>query len=1317
MLAPLSLLLVEDSASDAALIVRQLTKDGFKVSFERVEDAAGLREKLTEREWDLVISDFNLPQFDAPSALEMVQASPRDIPFIVLSGAVGEEAAVSLMKNGAHDFITKDKLWRLTPAVKRELGDAVARREHRAAEERLRASEAHYRDLVENINQGYFVADRRGVFTFVNAAIPLVSGFSEAELINTSSFRLIHPDDRPRVIAAYRKWRREPIENSVIEFQLARRDGTLCWVEQRTHYARDQSGELLEFRNFLIDITERKASEDKLRESEERTRLIVDNALDAVITMDQAGCISSWNKQAEVIFGWSEAEAVGRLLADTIIPPDQREHHTAGMRRVLQTGHSKMMGRRIELTAMRRSGEAFAAELAVSPVTIGGQPQFSSFIRDISESKRAETALRDSEERYRALAESSGDTIILMDNTGQIRSANETAVQMMGFALEELLSMNIRDLEDPNRPAVFADKLTHLSADETLTFELYHHRKDHSTFPVEVIVRPVKLGTETFILATERDITERNRQTEESRRLAMLTRETGSAITVTDENINIQWVNEGFTKLTGYSLDEVKGRRPGEILHGPATDHTNVDYVDQSIDLTEAAETDLLLYHKSGRPYWAHLLVQPMFDSSGKLTGRFSTATDITERKLTSEALEYLSRRAPDLGREKYFEGAAKKLAELLAVDAAFINLFEGNNYTKIRTLGHWFADNKSSDPVRSHETKGLPCAALVEQESITIEDQVTELYPDDILLREQKARCYAAVRLTDKDGNLLGLVGIIDHKPIVDAAQVESLLRIFAVRVGGEIMRQEGENELRRAVSVLSATIESTTDGILVVDDDRSITRFNQRFVELWQIPEELLVTRNDKELIECFLKQLVDPASFLSRVDGLFANPTAESSDELKFKDGRIFERYSRPQVVEGVTVGRVWSFRDITARRQTEQAQRQAESQLQQAQKLESIGTLAGGIAHDFNNILTGMINYVTLALHECPPNLSKVRDYLSPVVSGGNRAKELVRQILLFSRSEKTVRQPLLCQNVVKEALSLLRSTIPAAVEIRTEIDSQAPCVLADGTQLHQVVTNLGINAAQAIGDAGGMIKIRLQQTRVDQAMIAELPDLKPGHHIRIEVSDNGPGMAPEVLSRIFEPFFTTKKVGEGTGLGLSVARGVIQDHQGAIRVRSEVNQGTTFELFLPEHVSPSAPTRTMPNRIPRGNGEHILLVDDEPAVAKSFELLLRRIGYRVTLAAAPAQALAILAGDPKDFDVLVTDYQMPGMTGIDLAQRIRVSRPDIPVFLTSGFTGKMTRDTMKSKGITEFLSKPFEIAELATKLADVLNSSKSTSGEK
>ena len=405
-------------------------------------------------------------------------------------------------------------------------------------------------------------------------------------------------------------------------------------------------------------------------------------------------------------------------------------------------------------------------------------------------------------------------------------------------------------------------------------------------------------------------------------------------------------------------------------------------------------------------------------------------------------------------------------------------------------------------------------------------------------------------------------------------------------------------------------------------------------------------------------------------------------------------------------GQPVKLVGTVQDITDRKETEAERTQLEAQLRQAQKLEAIGTLAGGIAHDFNNILGAIIGYTELA-KEDTRDKAEALDSLDNVLQASARAKELVKQILAFSRQTKQERKPTALQLVVKEALQLLRSTLPATIEMAGDIGRALPLVLADPTQIHQVVMNLCTNAAHAMRGQVGRLVVRLESFEVDASFARLHPDLHAGPHVKLTVSDTGHGMDSETMNRIFLPFFTTKGPGEGTGLGLAVVHGIVKDHQGAIDVASRPGQGTVFRLCFPAIEAEGGQEERIPKQVTLGHGERVLFVDDEPALCKVGASLMKRLGYRATAEANPRAALELFQAQPREFDLVLTDLTMPGMTGIDLAAAVLRTRPEIPVLLATGLFTSETMAKAQSLGIRDTILKPFNQVLLADALHKAL----------
>ena len=395
----------------------------------------------------------------------------------------------------------------------------------------------------------------------------------------------------------------------------------------------------------------------------------------------------------------------------------------------------------------------------------------------------------------------------------------------------------------------------------------------------------------------------------------------------------------------------------------------------------------------------------------------------------------------------------------------------------------------------------------------------------------------------------------------------------------------------------------------------------------------------------------------------------------------------------------------FRDITEAKKGEAERQGLQAQLIHAQKMEAIGTLAGGIAHDFNNILGAVLGYAEMALEDSPPH-SKAAEEISQVLEAGKRAAELVKRILAFSRQAVAEPIPLNPASILDETLKFLRPTLPSTISIEQRYGPAIPSILADPTQVHQILMNLGTNAFHAMEHSGGTLTIALEGRELGVEELAHQANIKPGMFVVLSVSDTGPGIPAEIRDRIFDPYFTTKEVGKGTGMGLAIVHGIAAAMGGFVSCESSYGQGATFRVFLPAILSEIIPVVESTERVPTGK-ERVLFVDDEAMLAGLARSMLERLGYHVTLCADGATALALFQERPDAFDILVTDQTMPRMTGFELARNVLAIRPDMPVVLCTGYSNIVNERAAKEIGIKAFIMKP--ISKKA--LAEALNKAK------
>ena len=399
---------------------------------------------------------------------------------------------------------------------------------------------------------------------------------------------------------------------------------------------------------------------------------------------------------------------------------------------------------------------------------------------------------------------------------------------------------------------------------------------------------------------------------------------------------------------------------------------------------------------------------------------------------------------------------------------------------------------------------------------------------------------------------------------------------------------------------------------------------------------------------------------------------------------------------------------SVYDLTERIEAEKERKALGRQLRQAQKMEAVGTLAGGIAHDFNNILSAVIGFTEMAMEDAPPE-TDLSHNMEQVLQAGLRAKHLVQQILAFSRQSEHEMKPVQLDRIIREASELLRASLPTTIDIRTDIRTDA-FTMGDPTQMHQVLMNLCTNAGHAMRDRGGQLSIILREATVEEIQETRLPEMNAEAYLQIVVQDTGHGIPHNIMDRIFDPFFTTKEHAEGTGMGLSVAHGIIKSHGGSIDVESPPGQGTTFRIYLPKISRHAKDDQRNAMPLPSGT-ERVLFVDDETMLVDMSQQILQRLGYQVTACTSSVEALQLFQNDPSAFDLIITDMTMPQMTGKELATAILQINPELPIILCTGFSETISEEAAKHIGIQAFILKPIVMSDLAETMRKVLDGSR------
>ncbi len=587
--------------------------------------------------------------------------------------------------------------------------------------------------------------------------------------------------------------------------------------------------------------------------------------------------------------------------------------------------------------------------------------------------------------------------------------------------------------------------------------------------------------------------------------------------------------------------------------------------------------------------------------------------------------------------------------------------------------------------------------------EFLTIGSESFFRYMAPLFVKDNCLKCHA--KQGYKKGDIRGGISVtLPHFSqdtsftLIAIYGLAALFGAFFIVVGGNLLNRQRMISLEN--EEYYKALHNASFGGIILHDQMRILDCNKEMSDMTGFSKAELVGMNGFKLIA--------PGS-LDQVTQNIENGYAQRYEvEGIRKDGSVYPMAIRGKNIlyKGQEV-RVAELRDISEIKQAEKETDKLATQLRQAQKMEVMGTLAGGIAHDFNNILSPILGYTEILLEDTSPEDMVTKKSLNNIYTSALRASELVGQILTFSRQENTEYKPIKIQPILKETINLIRATMPKNIELFHDIDYGCPAVNADATQIHQVMMNLMTNAYHAMADDGGELRVSLVQKQVDSPVDEMVPGVKGGGYACLTVKDMGIGIEPDMVDKIFDPFFTTKEKGKGTGMGLSVIHGIVENMNGYIKVKSDYGHGTEFTVYLPLDVRNFIEMPLFDKKEVFQGKEHILLVDDEEQILDMEKMVLERLGYTISTRTSPIEALKAFQVSPEKFDMVITDLSMPGMTGDILGLELLKIRPSIPIILCTGFSDRITHESSIQMGMQGVLMKPVVTKELAKAIRNAL----------
>jgi len=909
-------------------------------------------------------------------------------------------------------------------------------------------------------------------------------------------------------------------------------------------------------------------------------------------------------------------------------------------------------------------------QLAATAITeAGGAAELRVVLSDLTERKQAEEVLRASEERYHSLHTAMGEGMALHE------LVCDAAGQPVDYVL---LDMNpaFETLTGLRRAAVLGHRASEVYGGEVPMLEVYAevattgrpatfettYEPMQKTFAISVF-SPAK-GRFATVFA---DITEHKRAAAElaasEKRHRAIIDASPVPLAVNDGQQHITYLNRAFGSVFGYTQDDIPTLAdwwpkayPDPQYRKIITDawQARLEQAQRTGKPFEPLEAEIRCKDGTRRTILACMAPLSEGDNEGE---HLAVLYDITERKQAEEKLRESDWRFRDL---------LKNIASVAV-----------QSYGYDGTTHYW---NTASEKIYGYTAAEAIGRNLLD---LIIPPAMAPGVRQAIRQMAETGQAIPASELTlrRKDGSRVAVFS--SHAIVQSPGQPPEL---FCIDVDLTELKRAEESHARLAMAV-----EQAAETIMITDASGTIIYTNPAFEKTSGYSRAEVRGQNPRVLKSgqqdaTFYRQLWETIQHGEVWSGHFVN---------KRKDGGLYDEEATISPIRDAH-GRIINFvavkRDVTR-------EKELENQVRQSQKMEAIGTLAGGIAHDFNNVLAVILGYASLVKEDLEKGPARLED-VEEILKAATRAQELVQQILTFSRQREQSRRIIPLDTVVKEATKFLRASLPAEIAFEIQLAADAPAVLANATQIYQVTVNLATNALHAMEGRPGQLTVRLESFRPDDTFIRQHPQLKPMQYARLTVADTGHGMDARTLKRIYEPFFTTKPVGKGTGLGLSVVHGIVQAHDGLITVESEVGTGTTFGLYFPAVKADEGLLKKDQRAVLQGQGQKILVVDDETALAAVMQKVLERVNYEATIATRPQAALELVRAQPAQFDLVVTDLTMPQMNGVELAKQLRAIRPDLPILLATGNIAELDPATLGAAGICELLEKPVRTDALA-----------------
>jgi PAS domain S-box-containing protein len=1173
----IKILLIEDNPGDADLIEEMLDRTDVRFELKCVERLSLGIEQLQADRFDIILLDLGLPDSHGLDTLMKLNESKPEAPVIVLTGLADETVGTEAVKAGAQDYLIKGQIDKKLFA--RSIKYAIERAQ-------VEAEREQYFKFFQTSADLMCFADPNGAFMKTNPAFSETLGYTEAELVSKPFIAFVHPEDKQATLDEMASQLQKGFTIN-FENRYVCKDGSLRWLSWRAIYNTHEGITYATAR----DITKRKQTEDKLRESEEKFRNIFDSAMDGILIADiETHKFMTGNNTICRMLGYTMDEIGGLGVMDI--------HHEKDMPYVMEQ-LEKLVRRKIvmsnDIPVRRKDGSIFYADISTSFITFGDKACLMGIFRDITERRKAEKALRKSEEFNRSILESVDEGFIVIDRDYRIVSANRAFAEQTWKALEEITGK--------------------------LCFEISHH------------------------------------------------------------------------------------------CVAPCWEDGKMCAVKQVFDTGETRSVVHTHYDVKGAPIYVETKAYPLSkDESGKVTTVIEIIVDITEKKKAEERLKLLNECFLEFGTDPL-----ENINHLVALCGTFMEgtcaLYNRLEDDRLCSWGQW---NVPPDYNSIDAPEGHICFDVIKgnsDEVVVIRNLPETAYAGtDPNVTRYNLQTYVGIAVKCADA-YVGSLCVVFQKDFQPSEDDKRILGIIASAIGIEEERKKTEETLEKLTHKIGLILNSAGEGIYGLDLEGKVTFINPAGARMMGYEAEELLGRQSHAtwhhhnpdgtalpIEKCSLNEVLK--------EGL---PGAAEDAVFWKKDGTNFpvEYSSTPMFEADKLIGAVVTFKDITSQLIEEQERKKLEEQLRHAQKMEAVGTLTGGIAHDFNNILNVIIGFGTMVADRIGDDpLSK--EQMNEVLTAAERAANLTKRLLAFSRKQVVEAKPININELILGLQKMLVRIIRESIDFKLDLAESPLMVLADAGQIEQVLMNLAANARDAMLE-GGRLTIGTEIKELDDEYVAAYGYGKPGKYALITVTDTGQGMDERTKEKIFEPFFTTKGIGEGTGLGLAISYGIIKQHDGYIKVYSELGKGTEFKIYLPLMEDSAALEKATEALVSvKGGKETILVAEDDASLRKLSRIVLESYGYSVITAEDGEDAITKFMENRESISLALIDMIMPKKNGKEVGETIKKASPLTKILFVSGYT----MDKIKTEELTEsgfdFIHKPVRPQDLLKKVREALD---------